>query len=133
MEKRSYERQKSRKTKKKIKLTVKDDRRNYRNKKVNTFKIRDRRMRLVTSFLTVVILLTLLSLSFLKKSHLNNKKNEYNSLQADNLSLQLQKDRLYEKLESSIDLNRIQRYALEELGMVYKDENNTVKVNVDRN
>ncbi len=133
MEKRSYERQKSRKSKKKIKLTVKDDRRNYRNKKVNTFKIRDRRMRLVTSFLTVVILLTLLSLSFLKKSHLNNKKNEYNSLQADNLSLQLQKDRLYEKLESSIDLNRIQRYALEELGMVYKDENNTVKVNVDRN
>ena len=61
------------------------------------------------------------------------KRFEYNTLQADVNSYELQRDRLSQKLENAIDINRIQRYALEELGMVYKDDNNTVKLNVDRN
>ena len=47
------------------------------------------------------------------------KRNEYNELVTESISTELKRDRLKAKLENAVDINRIQRYAIEELGMVY--------------
>lgn len=121
------------KNKKRIRLKVKDTSRQRQARKIKELKKKDRRFKLVTSSLTFLILLGLLVSSFLKQRSLQAKRYEYNTLKADIVSYELQRDRLSQKLENTIDINKIQRYALEELGMVYKDKDNTVKLNVDRN
>ena len=59
-----------------------------------------------------------------KKINLSNDKFEYNRLQAEIVSYELTRDRLQNNLDEAIDLNRIQRYAIEDLGMVYKNDKN---------
>ena len=58
--------------------------------------------------------------------------NEYNNLQSQYTSYQLTKDRLNKDLEDSVDLKEIQRYAMENLGMIYENKDNTVYLNIDR-
>ena len=60
----------------------------------------------------------------IKRINLSNDRFEYNRLQAEIVSYELQRDRLQNNLDEVIDLNRIQRYAIEDLGMVYKKDNN---------
>lgn len=55
---------------------------------------------------------------------MSNDKFEYNRLQAEIVSYELTRDRLQNNLDEAIDLNRIQRYAIEDLGMVYKNDKN---------
>ncbi|MDO5047245.1 MAG: hypothetical protein Q4D88_01705 [Anaerococcus sp.] len=102
-------------------------------KKINELKKRDRNFKMFFASIAFIVLIFVLGSCLAKEYNLNKKRDEYNSLQADILSRELTKDRLSEKLENAIDLPRIQRYALEELDMVYRDEENTVKLNVDRN
>lgn len=118
---------------KRKRLRVKDDRKAIKLRKIENLKQRDRKVKIVLSTLTVIFVLSLASIILIKRNNLKAKRFEYNTLQADVNSYELQRDRLSQKLENAIDINRIQRYALEELGMVYKDDNNTVKLNVDRN
>ncbi|EEI83226.1 hypothetical protein [Anaerococcus tetradius] len=118
---------------KRKRLRVKDDRKAIKLRKIENLKQRDRKVKIVLSTLTVIFVLSLASITLIKRNNLKAKRFEYNTLQADVNSYELQRDRLSQKLENAIDINRIQRYALEELGMVYKDDNNTVKLNVDRN
>lgn len=118
---------------KRRRLKVKDDRKAIKLKKIQALKKRDRKFRLALSTFTLIFVLSLSAISLIKTNNLKAKRFEYNTLQADIVSYELQRDRLSEKLENTIDLNRIQRYALEDLGMVYKDDTNTVKLNVDRN
>ena len=118
---------------KRKRLRVKDDRKAIKLRKIEHLKQRDRKVKIVLSTLTVIFVLSLASITLIKRNNLKAKRFEYNTLQADVNSYELQRDRLSQKLENAIDINRIQRYALEELGMVYKDDNNTVKLNVDRN
>lgn len=63
---------------------------------------------------------------------LNNTRNEYNNLQSQYTSYKLTKDRLNKDLEDSVDLKEIQRYAMENLGMIYQNKDNTVYLNIDR-
>lgn len=63
---------------------------------------------------------------------LNNMRNEYNNLQSQYTSYQLTRDRLNKDLEDSVDLKEIQRYAMENLGMIYENKDNTVYLNIDR-
>ena len=87
----------------------------------------------------MIKLLTILSLGIIdlkKEIHnylkLNNTRNEYNNLQSQYTSYKLTKDRLNKDLEDSVDLKEIQRYAMENLGMIYQNKDNTVYLNIDR-
>lgn len=63
---------------------------------------------------------------------LNKMRNEYNGLQSEYTSYSLTRDRLKKDLDDSIDLEEIQRYAIEELGMVYENKDNIVYLDIDR-
>ena len=63
---------------------------------------------------------------------LNNRIKEYNKLQSQYTSYQLTRDRLNSDLEDSVSLKEIQRYAMENLGMIYENESNVVYLNIDR-
>ena len=63
---------------------------------------------------------------------LNNTRNEDNNLQSQYTSYKWTKDRLNKDLEDSVDLKEIQRYAMENLGMIYQNKDNTVYLNIDR-
>ena len=63
---------------------------------------------------------------------LNNRIKEYNKLQSQYTSYQLTRDRLNSDLEDSVSLKEIQRYAMENLGMIYENEGNVVYLNIDR-
>lgn len=87
-----------------------------------------------------VRILALLFLSFIFMSFvtihnyikLNNRRNEYNKLQSQYTSYQLTRDRLNKDLEDSVNLKEIQRYAMENLGMIYENKDNVVYLNIDR-
>ena len=70
------------------------------------------------------MILTMAVYLLVKKINLSNDKFEYNRLQAEIVSYELTRDRLQNNLDEAIDLNRIQRYAIEDLGMVYKNDKN---------
>ena len=80
---------------------------------------RDRKMRIILSFFALAIIVTLGIFTFNKRNELMTKRNEYNELVTESISTELKRDRLKAKLENAVDINRIQRYAIEELGMVY--------------
>ena len=79
------------------------------------------------SFLTLAIVLTLGYFTFNTRSELIAKRNQYRDLASETISQELKRDRLNAKLEGTVDLNRIQRYAIEQLGMVY-DNNGAERI-----
>lgn len=85
---------------------------------------RDRRVKYAISFFVFAFITTLATLLIIKRINLSNDRFEYNRLQAEIVSYELQKNRLSNNLDEAIDLNRIQRYAIEEMGMVYKNDKN---------
>lgn len=84
------------------------------------------RFKRIFTILTIFIIAIFGYFNLQKRKQLNNKRYEYNTLMNEVISKQLKKDRLNAKLENAIDLNRIQRYALEELGMVYANNDKEV-------
>lgn len=80
-------------------------------------------------FLSFIVMAFITINNYIK---LNNTRNEYNSLQSQYTSYQLTRDRLNKDLEDSVDLKEIQRYAIEELGMVYENKENIVYLDIDR-
>lgn len=95
----------------------------YRNRSLEKRAFRFKR---IFTVLTIFIIASFGYFNLQKRKQLNNKRYEYNTLMNEVISKQLKKDRLNAKLENAIDLNRIQRYALEELGMVYANNDKEV-------
>lgn len=101
-------------------LKAKDNPKLNRKNKIKIQQKRDRRSKITLSILTLAIVLTLGYLTFNTRNELIAKRTEYKDLASETISKELKRDRLEAKLEGTVDLNRIQRYALEELGMVYE-------------
>lgn len=101
-------------------LKAKDSPKLNRKNKIKIQQKRDRRTKITLSILTLAIVLTLGYLTFNTRNELLAKRIEYKDLASETISKELKRDRLEAKLEGTVDLNRIQRYALEELGMVYE-------------
>ena len=118
------------KNRKRKRLKVKENSRKNQARKIQELKKKDKKFKLLVSSLCFLVVLSLAVSAFLKQRSLQARRYEYNTLKADIISYELQRDRLSQKLENTI--NKIQRYALEDLGMVYRDKDNTVKLNVDR-
>lgn len=98
---------------------------NLKYSRKNQMKIqqkKDKRFKAILSFLTFAIVLSLGYFTFTTRNELLAKRDQYKNLASETISQELKRDRLNAKLEDTVDLNRIQRYALEELGMVYEKD-----------
>ena len=103
-----------------IRLKVRENPKTRRKNQIKIQRKKDRRFKMLISFLTLAIVITLGYFTFNTRNELMVKRSEYKELTSDAVSKELKRDRLKAKLENTVDLNRIQRYALEELGMVYE-------------
>lgn len=110
--------------KNRVRLKVKEKPKVMRSYQVDKLRKRDRRVKYAISFLVFAFITTLATLLIIKRRNLSNDRFEYNRLQAEIVSYELQRNRLQDNLDEAIDLNRIQRYAIEEMGMVYKNDKN---------
>ena len=108
-------------------LKAKDSKKYSRKKQVKLQQKKDRQFKSVLSILTLAIVLTLGYFTFNTRSELIAKRNQYRDLASETISQELKRDRLNAKLEGTVDLNRIQRYAIEQLGMVY-DNNGAERI-----
>lgn len=108
--------------KNRIRLKVKENPKYSRRHELKIQQKRDRRFKILLSIFTLAIVSTLAYFTFSKYSIVQAKIYERNKLVSENISQELKRDRLRAKLDNSIDLNRIQRYALEELGLVYQEK-----------
>lgn len=107
-----------------VRLKVKERPKPTRSNQVDKLRKRDRNVKYAISLLSFAIIATMATFLIIKKINLSNDRFEYNRLQAEIVSYELQRDRLQNNLDEAIDLNSIQRYAIEDLGMVYKKNNN---------
>lgn len=107
-----------------VRLKVKERPKVTRSYQIDKIRSRDRKVKYTISFLCFAMILTMAIYLLVKKINLSNDKFEYNRLQAEIVSYELTRDRLQNNLDEAIDLNRIQRYAIEDLGMVYKNDKN---------
>ena len=107
-----------------VRLKVKERPIPTRSNQVDKLRKRDRNVKYAISLLSFAIIATMATFLIIKKINLSNDRFEYNRLQAEIVSYELQRDRLQNNLDEAIDLNSIQRYAIEDLGMVYKKNNN---------
>ena len=107
-----------------IRLKVKEKPKMSRTNQIAKIRKKDRNMKFAISLFTFMVLATMATFLIIKRINLSNDRFEYNRLQAEIVSYEQQRDRLKNNLDEAIDLNRIQRYALEEMGMVYKSDNN---------
>lgn len=110
--------------KNRIRLKVKEKPKMSRSNQIAKIRKKDRNMKFVISLFTFMVLAMMATFLIIKRINLSNDRFEYNRLQAEIVSYEQQRDRLKNNLDEAIDLNRIQRYALEEMGMVYKSDNN---------
>ena len=107
-----------------VRLKVKERPIPTRSNQVDKLRKRDRNVKYAISLLSFAIIAIMATFLIIKKINLSNDRFEYNRLQAEIVSYELQRDRLQNNLDEAIDLNTIQRYAIEDLGMVYKKNNN---------
>lgn len=110
--------------KNRIRLKVKENPRVSRSNQIAKIRKKDRNMKFAISLFTFMVMATMATFLIFKRINLSNDRFEYNRLQAEIVSYELTRDRLQNNLDEAIDLNRIQRYALEEMGMVYKSDRN---------
>ena len=110
--------------KNRIRLKVKEKPKVSRSNQIARIRKKDRRMKFAISIFTFMAMATMATFLIMKRINLSNDRFEYNRLQAEIVSYELTRDRLQNNLDEAIDLNRIQRYALEEMGMVYKTDRN---------
>ena len=110
--------------KNRVRLKVNEKPKVMRSYQVDKLRKRDRKVKYAISLLVFAFIGALTTLLIIKRINLSNDRFEYNRLQAEIVSYELQRDRLQNNLDEAIDLNSIQRYAIEDLGMVYKKNNN---------
>ena len=110
--------------KNRIRLKVKEKPKMSRPNQIAKIRKKDRNMKFAISLFTFMILASMATFLIIKRINFSNDRFEYNRLQAEIVSYEQQRDRLKNNLDEAIDLNRIQRYALEGMGMVYKSDNN---------
>ena len=110
--------------KNRVRLQVKEKPKVMRSYQVDKLRKRDRKVKYAISLLVFAFIGALTTLLIIKRINLSNDRFEYNRLQAEIVSYELQRNRLQDNLDEAIDLNRIQRYAIEEMGMVYKNDKN---------
>lgn len=110
--------------KNRVRLKVKEKPKVMRSYQVDKLRKRDRKVKYAISLLVFAFIGTLTTLLIIKRINLSNDRFEYNRLQAEIVSYELQRNRIQDNLDEAIDLNRIQRYAIEEMGMVYKNDKN---------
>ena len=113
-------------------LKVKENPKYSRKHALKIQRKRDMKIKIILSLLTLVIIASLSFLTLRKRSDLISKRSKYNDLVTETISTELKRDRLKAKLENTVDMNRIQRYAIEELGMVY-DKSKTERIEFDGN
>ena len=113
-------------------LKVSDNPRYSQKHKNKMLRKKDRRLKSTLILLSLAIIVSLSYFNINKRKTLKAKRIEYNTLMNQVITKELKKDRLEAKLENSVDLNRIQRYAMEELGMVYA-KNETPINNIEGN
>lgn len=106
-----------------VRLKVKEKPKRSKAYDIAKLRKRDRMMKFWISLFVFSTLIVMTTFLINKRINLSNERFEYNRLQADIVSYELQRDRLKTSLDEAIDLNRIQRYAIEDLGMVYQDNN----------
>ena len=110
--------------KNRVRLKVKEKPKVMMSYQVDKLRKRDRKVKYAISLLVFAFIGALTTLLIIKRINLSNDRFEYNRLQAEIVSYELQRNRLQDNLDEAIDLNRIQRYAIEDLGMVYKNDKN---------
>lgn len=113
-------------------LKVSDNPRYSQKHKNKMLRKKDRRLKSTLIVLSLAIIVSLSYFNINKRKALKAKRIEYNTLMNQVITKELKRDRLEAKLENSVDLNRIQRYAMEELGMVYA-KNETPINNIEGN
>ena len=106
-----------------VRLKVKEKPKRSKSYNIDLLRKRDRMMKFWISLFVFSMLLAMTTFLINKRINLSNERFEYNRLQADIVSYELQRDRLKTSLDEAVDLNRIQRYAIEDLDMVYQDNN----------
>ncbi|WP_311492793.1 hypothetical protein [uncultured Anaerococcus sp.] len=124
MAERFEKRQVKNNNKNRVRLKVKERPKLTRSHQIERIRKKDRHLKYAISFLSFSIIAAMATFLIIKRINLSNDRFEYNRLQAEIVSYELQRDRLQSNLDEAIDLNRIQRYAIEDLGMVYKKDNN---------
>ena len=107
-----------------VRLKVKEKPKRSKSYNIDLLRKRDRIMKFWISLFVFSMLMAMTTFLINKRINLSNERFEYNRLQAEIVSYELQKNRLQDNLDEAIDLNRIQRYAIEEMGMVYKNDKN---------
>ena len=107
-----------------VRLKVKEKPKRSKSYNIDLLRKRDRMMKFWISLFVFSMLMAMTTFLINKRINLSNERFEYNRLQAEIVSYELQKNRLQDNLDEAIDLNRIQRYAIEEMGMVYKNDKN---------
>ncbi|EEI85295.1 hypothetical protein [Anaerococcus lactolyticus] len=112
------------KNRNRVRLKVKERPKLTRANQIEKTRKRDRNVKYAISFIAFAFIATMATFLIIKRINLSNDRFEYNRLQAEIVSYELQRDRLQNNLDEAIDLNSIQRYAIEDLGMVYKKNNN---------
>lgn len=117
------------------KLKVRENPKYSRKYAIKEQEKRDKKMKIILSIFILAVIVTLGIFTFNKRSELLAKRNEYNELVTESISTELKRDRLKAKLENAVDINRIQRYAIEQLGMVYDkaDKNKEERIEFDGN
>ncbi|MCW6678537.1 hypothetical protein NH286_05130 [Anaerococcus sp. NML200574] len=106
-----------------VRLKVKEKPKRSKSYNIDLLRKRDRMMKFWISLFVFSMLMAMTTFLINKRINLSNERFEYNRLQADIVSYELQRDRLKTSLDEAVDLNRIQRYAIEDLDMVYQDNN----------
>ncbi|MFO3666426.1 MULTISPECIES: hypothetical protein [Anaerococcus] len=106
-----------------VRLKVKEKPKRSKSYNIDLLRKRDRIMKFWISLFVFSMLMAMTTFLINKRINLSNERFEYNRLQADIVSYELQRDRLKTSLDEAVDLNRIQRYAIEDLDMVYQDNN----------
>ena len=106
-----------------VRLKVKEKPKRSKPYNIDLLRKRDRMMKFWISLFVFSMLMAMTTFLINKRINLSNERFEYNRLQADIVSYELQRDRLKTSLDEAVDLNRIQRYAIEDLDMVYQDNN----------
>ena len=106
-----------------VRLKVKEKPKRSKSYNIYLLRKRDRMMKFWISLFVFSMLMAMTTFLINKRINLSNERFEYNRLQADIVSYELQRDRLKTSLDEAVDLNRIQRYAIEDLDMVYQDNN----------
>lgn len=88
------------------------------------------RKSMITAFF--ILLIALCVKTYTMTSNIHQQKKRLEELSTEKYSLELVRDDYKKKLEDSIDLEEIKRYAFESLGMKNAPDDKVIKIDVDK-